>query len=366
MKIVLFYHSLVSDWNHGNAHFLRGIVRELQQLGHQVEVFEEENNWSLSKLQEETKGKALENFKKFYPGLPTNFYNKNTNLEKVVSDANLVIVHEWNQPELVATIGKLKEKHHYKLLFHDTHHRSVSAPEAMQKYDLYNYDGVLAFGDVIKDIYIKNNWCKNAWTWHEAADTHLFKPMPQATQGDLVWVGNWGDNERTEEIEEFLIKPVEKLGLRATMFGVRYPKKAQERLQKAGIAYGGYLPSYRVPEVFSQYKFTVHIPRRYYTQSLPGIPTIRPFEALACGIPLISTPWKDSEYLFAEDNFLWATSGDEMTELMKGLKGNDGLRNQLKENGLRTIEQKHTCRHRVEQLMEICKELQVENASVII
>ncbi len=366
MKIVLFYHSLISDWNHGNAHFLRGIVRALRELGHQVEVFEHENNWSLTKLQEETGGQALENFRKYYPDLHTNFYHKNTNLERELTNANLVIVHEWNEPDLVQIIGQSKKKHSFKLLFHDTHHRSVSAPEEMQKYDLSNYDGVLAFGDVIKDIYLKNNWCENAWTWHEAVDTNLFKPMPQATQGDLVWVGNWGDNERTEELEEFLIRPVEKLGLRATMFGVRYPQKAKDRMQQAGIAYGGYLPSYRVPEIFSQYKFTVHIPRRYYAESLPGIPTIRPFEALACGIPLISSPWKDSEHLFAEDNFLWATSGDEMAELMKGLKDNDRLRKQLKENGLRTIEMKHTCMHRAKHLMEICKELQVENASVII
>ena len=26
MRVSLFYHSLVSDWNHGNAHFLRGVV----------------------------------------------------------------------------------------------------------------------------------------------------------------------------------------------------------------------------------------------------------------------------------------------------------------------------------------------------
>ena len=35
-----FAHSLVSDWNHGNAHFLRGIVRELQARGHEVRLFE--------------------------------------------------------------------------------------------------------------------------------------------------------------------------------------------------------------------------------------------------------------------------------------------------------------------------------------
>ena len=30
MHVVLFCHSLASDWNHGNAHFLRGLVAELR------------------------------------------------------------------------------------------------------------------------------------------------------------------------------------------------------------------------------------------------------------------------------------------------------------------------------------------------
>lgn len=49
---------------------------------------------------------------------------------------------------------------------------------------------------------------------------------------------------------------------------------------------------------FAQFKVTIHVPRRPYTQALPGIPTIRLFEALACGIPLIGAPWDDVEGLF--------------------------------------------------------------------
>jgi spore maturation protein CgeB len=43
---------------------------------------------------------------------------------------------------------------------------------------------------------------------------------------------------------------------------------------------------------------------------LPGIPTIRVFEALACGIPLVSAPWDDSEHLFrpGEDFLVAATA----------------------------------------------------------
>ena len=46
MRVVMFYHSLVSDWNHGNAHFLRGVVAELQSRGHDVRVLEPEDGWS--------------------------------------------------------------------------------------------------------------------------------------------------------------------------------------------------------------------------------------------------------------------------------------------------------------------------------
>ncbi len=53
----------------------------------------------------------------------------------------------------------------------------------------------------------------------------------------------------------------------------------------------------------------MHIPRRPYVESLPGIPTIRVFEALACGIPLISAPWSDSEALFRPEQDFWLAEG---------------------------------------------------------
>ena len=37
MRFVIFTHSLVSDWNHGNAHFLRGVTSELISQGSKCE-----------------------------------------------------------------------------------------------------------------------------------------------------------------------------------------------------------------------------------------------------------------------------------------------------------------------------------------
>ncbi len=50
MRIAYFTHSLTSCWNHGNAHFLRGVLDELIERGHDVRAFEPANSWSLQNL----------------------------------------------------------------------------------------------------------------------------------------------------------------------------------------------------------------------------------------------------------------------------------------------------------------------------
>jgi spore maturation protein CgeB len=232
---------LLSDWNHGNAHFLRGIASELVSRGNDVKIYEPENAWSLSNLVNDYGEEAVDDFYEYYPMLSSSRYDPaGINLHHILANADLVIVHEWSEHALVKAIGELKEKYTYKLLFHDTHHRAVTERESMRKYDLSNYDGVLAFGNVIKEIYLQFGWTKKAWTWHEAADTRLFKPLAaKAFEGDFVWVGNWGDDERTKELHEFIIEPVKELKLKAKVFGVRYPNHAIDALEDAGIEYAG-------------------------------------------------------------------------------------------------------------------------------
>jgi spore maturation protein CgeB len=364
MKIVLFYHSLVSDWNHGNAHFLRGVATELIERGNGVVIYEPANSWSRSNLIKDYGKEAIDDFHRYYPLLNSETYDTaHPHLEQLLTGADLVIVHEWNEHSLVKQIGRLKLKLGYRLLFHDTHHRAVTERESMRSYDLSNYDGVLAFGEIIRQIYLKQGWTKKAWAWHEAADTRVFKPLSSdSIEGDLVWIGNWGDEERTKELIEFIIEPVKQLRLKAKFYGVRYPEHAKKALAAAGIEYGGWLPNYKAPEVFAKYRFTVHVPRRPYVESLPGIPTIRPFEAMACGIPLLTSPWNDAEHLFTPaKDFLTANNKSEMIELMRTICSDNAVADSITESGLNTILRKHTCAHRVNELYGICDELKVNN-----
>jgi spore maturation protein CgeB len=361
MRIVFFVHSIISDWNNGNAHFLRGIVSQLQMMGHQVVCYEPEDSWSLCNLRKNYGDEPIRQFYDMFPDIKLCQYQlSRINISDVLSNVDLVIVHEWNSPELVKKIGLFKkESKKFKLLFHDTHHRSASERGKIQEYDLTHFDGVLAFGGAVRHIYLDQGWTDNAWVWHEAADTGIFYPQKNENKdGDLVWIGNWGDGERADEINEFLIKPVKNLKLKAKVYGVRYPESALQTLSSVGIEYGGWLPNYRVPEIFSKYRVTIHIPRRPYVETLPGIPTIRVFEALACGIPLVCSPWNDIEQLFVKNNdYVIANNCSEMERMLERLLHEEQFGQSLAENGLNTILERHTCLHRCNELLNICKSI---------
>jgi spore maturation protein CgeB len=360
MRIALFCHSLLSDWNHGNAHFLRGVVTELAARGHDVRVFEPRDAWSVENLIADHGAEALGAVHEAYPGLRPHRYDEaSLDLEAALEGVDLVLVHEWSPHDLVRRLGEHRRRGaRHRLLFHDTHHRSVTDPTAMGAYDLSGYDGVLAFGEVVREIYVRRGWASRAFTWHEAADVRVFAPrLDVATTGDLVWVGNWGDDERTAELHEFLLEPVSSIGLRARVHGVRYPAEARAALTARGIEHRGWVANFRVPRVFAEHLVTVHVPRRPYVESLPGIPTIRPFEALACGIPLVCSPWSDAEGLFRDGDFLVARDGAAMTSLLRMLMNDASARAELSRRGRETILARHTCAHRVDELLAIVASL---------
>jgi len=166
---------------------------------------------------------------------------------------------------------------------------------------------------------------------------------------------------------EFLLEPAREAALPLDIYGVRYPDEAKRTLARFGARYHGWLANAAAPEVFARHLATVHVPRRFYTRVLPGIPTIRMFEALACGIPLVSAPWDDCEHLFrVDEDFLMVRDGDEMTRALTRLKEDPALRLSLARNGLETVLARHTCAHRVDELMSIVERMrapQLESAA---
>lgn len=356
MRFLFYTHSLVSDWNHGNAHYLRGLMRALQARNHQTLALQPADGWSRTNLAREPGPSPEQRFAEAFPSLRWQDYGPQFDHAAACCNADVVIVHEWTEPSLVSRIGKMRrEGGRFLLYFHDTHHRAVSSEAEIAALDLDGYDGVLAFGGALRERYLAAGWGRQVETFHEAADTELFRPLPGiAPAHDLVWIGNWGDGERTAELHEYLIEPAGRLGLDGNVHGVRYPQTARDALEHAGLRYGGWIANHEGPAAFARHRFTVHVPRRPYVESLPGIPTIRVFEALACGIPLVCAPWDDCEGLFRPGaDYLIASNGRQMADHMRALRDDPQLRAALAASGLETVKARHTCHHRAEQLLSL-------------
>ncbi|MEX2583485.1 MAG: glycosyltransferase [Gemmatimonadota bacterium] len=370
MRIVIFAHSLVSDWSHGNAHFLRGLARALGKRGHSVGGRERWRNWSAEQLFNDHGHAPIVEFARLFPDLEIEMYGAWKNIaeevDRLTTGADLVIAHEFSDPRLIGALGLLRRRRNdFVLLFHDTHHRAVTTPD-IAAFNLADYDGILAYGDSLAEVYRTGYGHERVWTFHEAADTTVFHPRDAPKTDDVVWIGNWGDEERSSEIREYLVDSARLLPeLRFAVHGVRYPEAERAEIEAAGADFRGWIANYRVPEAFARAKMTLHIPRGPYLDSLPGIPTIRPFEAMACGIPLISTPWRDVEKLFRRGtDHLMVRSPAEMREQMLRLASDEDERARLAEAGLETIRERHTCDHRAEQLEEIYREVASAGAGI--
>ena len=98
MKIVYFTHSLQSCWNHGNAHFLRGVLRELAAAGHHVRALEPQGAWSLENLLRDHGPAGLEPFRRNYPDLSVETYDPAAVPVDLAGDADLVIVSACTPP----------------------------------------------------------------------------------------------------------------------------------------------------------------------------------------------------------------------------------------------------------------------------
>jgi len=367
LRFRFFAHSWISDWNHGNAHFLRGLASELLRMGHEVRCYEEKDSWSMKNLVAEgaqVAARAFTNFRKAFPGLPVTFYSRGRGLtsllESELANADVVVVHEWNSPEVAHAILALKTRFGFRALFHDTHHRAYTNPQEILRFPLDRFDGVLAFGDAIRRIYLDAFGVKWAWTFHEAADTAHFFPIAGEKDTDVVWIGNWGDDERTCELDEFLVAPAAQLPeCRFAVHGVRYPEQGLERLAESRIEFRGYLPNLSVPSVYSRSHISLHVPRRFYANGLSGVPTIRVFEALASGLPLVCSPWTDSEGLFRPgQDYVCVPDSKAMIAELRNLLRDPQARKQLSESGLESVRARHTCAHRAEQLIEVCQALE--------
>jgi spore maturation protein CgeB len=329
LKVVVVSNPSVADRQSGPTSFMLGIIAELENRGVRVDVLQPSGHSPAARA--------------------------TLDLDLGLDEADLVLVDGCDDPALVARIGTHRANHGgYRLYY-----RARTAPGEIGRLDHSNYDGVLALGEAVRQTYLERGWAARVWTWHEAADTRVFHPLPAIEpEADLVWIGDWDTGERGGELRDFLLRPARSARLHGHLYGAGYPASVRLRIRLSGLQLRDRTAEHRVPELLARHRLTVHLPRRGQAEELPDAPTSYLFEALACGIPLVSAPWEDRGGLFRpEQDYLLARDRAEMREAMQAVIEFPEFAAQLRESGLETIRARHTCSHRVDELLAIDEEL---------
>ena len=350
MHVVLFTHSLLSDWNNRSAPFLRGIVSELVARGNTIVCYEPKDAASVEALKSDQGGGPIEAVQRMYPALDVvRYIGQTIDLDVALQDADIVLVNQSADAVIIDAVGRKRAGGaNFRAFFHDTHY------EISDALDLSAYDAILTISDSLRDAWLRHG-ARNVYTWHEAADVRILRPLRERTQTnalmkrDLVWVGDWRRGlAHFPELETMVFEPIKQLGLDADIYGVGYPQHVLDDLALHDVRCRGWAATYDMSEIFSQFYLTVNIPRG------PTIPTLRMYEAMACGIPLISLPWDDTDGLFTRGkDYLVVDDQQDMIRRLRDLLSDFEMADALAHHARDTILEKHTCAHRVDELMKI-------------
>ncbi|RFZ82770.1 glycosyltransferase [Mucilaginibacter terrenus] len=345
LNITILGLSITSSWGNGHATTFRALVKELNAAGHKVTFLERDVPWYAS-----NRDLANPDFCKVI------LYKDITELREqhadIVQSADLVIVGSY-VPEGVevgkwacnvangitafydidtpVTLAKL-DRNDYEYL----------SPEVIPMYDLY-----LSFtGGPTLTLLEQKYGSPCARALYCSVDPSLYYPENVDIEYDLGYLGTYSD-DRQPPLERLLFDAAK--GWSNGRFVVAGPQYPQSVEWPANVRYINHLPPAEHRDFYNAQRFTLNITRADMIKAGYS-PSVRLFEAAACGVPIISDYWDGLDSIFElGTEILVSYSGEETLAFLRNTP-EDELR-AIGERARQKILSKHTARHRAEELV---------------
>ncbi len=344
MDIVILGLSITSSWGNGHATTYRGLVRELENQGHRVLFLERDVPWYADNrdLPEPPFGQT-----RLYEGLET----LRNRFGEDIRRADLVVVGSY-VPEGVEVGRFVQAKAKGVTAFYD-----IDTPVTLTKLrrkdfeylhpDLIpGYDLYLSFtGGPVLDRLEKEYGSPAARPLYCSVDPSLYFPMDMVVKYDLGYMGTYSE-DRQPPLEALLLEPARKWpDGRFVVAGPQYPDSVAWPENVARI---DHLPPAEHCEFYNLQRFTLNITRQDMVQAGYS-PSVRLFEAAACGIPIISDYWPGLETFFELNrDILVARSYEDVLEFVREISDDD--RRTIGEHARQTVLSNHTAAHRAAEL----------------
>ena len=351
MNVVFLGLSITSSWGNGHATNYRGLVRALEQRGHDVLFLERDAPWYASHRD--------------LPSPPfgrTELYGSLDELERFAEDvatADLVVVGSY-VPDGVSVADWVLATADGLVAFYD-----IDTPVTLEKLgrgdDEYlspglipRFDLYLSFtGGPTLERLERDYGARRARAFHCIADPGLYRPDERASaRWTLGYLGTYSD-DRQPPLERLLIEPA--LRLREERFvvaGPQYPDRIEwppnvERIE--------HLPPAEHRAFYAAQRYTLNVTRAQMADA-GWSPSVRMFEAAACAVPVISDPWPGLEDFFVPDEEVFvAESADDVEHVLRSTSEEE--RCAVGERARKRVLAEHTAARRAEELERHVNEL---------
>jgi spore maturation protein CgeB len=299
MKIVFLGLSITSSWGNGHATNYRALVRALRERGHDVTFLERDRPWYAEHRDDPDSAEL---------------YGSVDELHGRIGDAGLVVIGSY-VPDGVAVAELVLEESRGRVFFYDIDtpvtlaklragDREYLAPQLVPRFDLY-----LSFagGPLLHEL--ETRWgARRAVAFHCLVDDRFYRPVQTAQRWLLGYLGTYSP-DRQPLLERLLFEPARALpDERFVVAGPGYPDDVRwpenvERIE--------HLAPPEHPRFYCAQAFTLSVTRADMARA-GWSPSVRLFEAGACGVPVITDPWPGVDSLFGDDVFV---AGDVCTIL---------------------------------------------------
>jgi len=344
LDIVILGLSITSSWGNGHATTFRGLMRGLSARGHRVLFLERDVPWYAENrdLAEPPWGRTC---------LYQSFRDLRERWHDAIRDADLVIVGSFVPDGEVVGRWVLGVATGVRAFYdidtpvtlatlRDGSCAYISA-DLIPAYDLYlSFTGGPVLEQLERDL-----GAPLARPLYCSADPELHRPLKRPLRYDLGYMGTYSV-DRQPALDRLLVDVAKQWPAgRFVVAGSLYPPDVHwpqnvERIE--------HLPPARHVPFYNEQRFTLNLTRQEMVR-VGWAPSVRLFEAAACGTPIISDWWEGLDcFLIPGHEVLIAERAEDVLRYLRELS--DDERRAIGRRGREAILARHTANHRAMEL----------------
>jgi spore maturation protein CgeB len=349
-NIVVFGLSITSSWGNGHATTYRALLKALAARGHTITFLERDVRWYRAHRDLRAAPYCDIALYKELRDVPRRF-------GALVAGADVVMMGSY-VPDGVAIGDWITRTARGTTAFYD-----IDTPVTLARIAKGDAEGICAAliprfdlylsftGGPVLDLIEEKYGSPRARALHCAVDPDCHAPAAAAPKWTLGYIGTYSA-DRQPTLDRLLIQPARRLPRRR--FAVVGPQYPSNIAWPANVDRVEHLPPRHHAAFYCAQRYTLNVTRADMI-AVGYSPSVRLFEAAACGVPVISDRWPGIETFFVPDEeILIVDEPKHVLDILRDMP--ERRRREIAEAARRRVLREHTAEHRARQLEEYVRE----------